>query len=124
MENASTALLIAGGILLAILSITMLVYAFDSLATLGNAAAEKEDAQRLAEWNAEWEAYNKTILYGADIITVKNKAKEFEGTIYEVNIIVDTHGEINNKAIYKCVSMNDTNNDGRIDEIKFANANS
>ena len=130
MENASQALLIAGGVLIAILCLTMLVYAFDSLATLGNAAAEKEDTRRNAEWNAEWQAYNKQVLYGADIITVGNKAAEYAETIYEMKIFIDDDevnlediSTINNeefrKKIYKCSLMKDTNNDGRIDEIRF-----
>lgn len=127
MENASTALLISGGILLGILCITILVYAFTSLSTLGNAAAEKEDTRRIAEWNAEWQAYNKQVLYGADIITVMNKAKEYEGSIYELKVTAKDRGEFTvediqagyKKKIFKCTTMIDDNEDGRIDTIEF-----
>lgn len=125
MENASEALLIAGGILLAILCITLLVNALNNLAILGNTVADKEDSRRLEEWNAEWEAYNKTVLYGADIITVMNKAEEYEGSIYNVNVsaksgeLLITKELIEKKEIFECTAMEDTNGDGRIDKIVF-----
>ena len=37
MDNAAQALLIAGGILLGILTITMLVYMFSNISNMGNA---------------------------------------------------------------------------------------
>lgn len=76
MENASQALLIAGGVLLGIITITLLITMFSTISTMGNANTAKADAERLAAWNSEWEAYNKRLLYGTEVLTVINKAEE------------------------------------------------
>ena len=76
MDNATQALLIAGGILLAIMTITALVVMFSNAATIQNAQNNKEELERLAKWNAEWEAYNKRLLYGAEVLTVVKKAEQ------------------------------------------------
>lgn len=76
MENASQALLIAGGVLLGILTVSLLVYMFSTISTVGNASAMQEENKKLVEWNAEWEAYNKRFLYGTEVLTVINKAAQ------------------------------------------------
>lgn len=90
MENVSQALLIAGGVLLGILTVTMLVHMFSTISVMGNANAAKADAKMLAEWNAEWQAYNKHLLYGTEVLTVINKAeqnnKEYTDEEYQVII--------------------------------------
>ena len=91
MENAAQALLIAGGILLAILTLSLIVYMSNNVSTIGSAQAEKQEVERLAAWNAEWEAYNKQVLYGAEVLTVRNKADqnnlEYTNVEYHVTII-------------------------------------
>lgn len=74
MENASKALIMAGGVLIAIIIIALL-YSF--ITTL-SAKAEEEDLLLLAEqtetFNREYEAFEKKLLRGTDLITVMNKA--------------------------------------------------
>lgn len=130
MENASQALIIAGGILLAILTISLLVYAFGNASTIFNAQEKEKETQRLAEWNAEWEAYNKQLLYGTEVLTVVNKAEqnnsEFENKVY-VTII----GKPDDKTIqeyllglktniFKCESMTYNEETGRVENIEFS----
>ena len=76
MENASEALLIAGGILLGILTITLLVYMFGNLSNMESADMARVEQERLNAWNAEWEAYNKRLLYGTEVLTVIKKAEQ------------------------------------------------
>lgn len=106
MDNATQALLIAGGILLGILTVTLLVYMFNNMATLGNAEQAKKDMQRLKEWNGEWEAYNKSYLYGAEVLTVINKAEEEAEFEVKIQVLVDRI-EMTNKKEY--VSIKKTN---------------
>lgn len=131
MENASTALLIAGGILLGVITISLLVYAISSVSNLTNAQQEQEKLTQIANWNAEWEAYNKTRLYGADVLTVWNKAKQNNSDQpYQIEIIVYKEGtkqttmeNINTKegkvAIFKCEEVHYNDKTGRIDRMKF-----
>lgn len=110
MENASKALLIAGGILLALMTLSLVVYMSGATSRMMEAQDEKKAAEELAAFNMEYEAYNKRRMYGTDIITVVNKAinnnksmrlnastdpyyiniiiipkQEFKTTIYEVD---------------------------------------
>ena len=74
MENAAKALLIAGGILIALLILTVLVYAITARNRIEQAEYEKKRVEEIAKFNSEFEAYNKNRLYGIDVITVINKA--------------------------------------------------
>lgn len=136
MDNASQALLIAGGVLLGIITITLLVYMFGSIAEMGNAQAMKNDAERLAAWNAEWEAYNKKFLYGTEVLTVMNKAdqnnKEYADDVkYQMTIYgKDKNGNNlsaeefrkmvtqNKTSIYTCVDVT-YGSEGRVNSMTF-----
>ena len=141
MENASQALIIAGGILLAILTISLLVYAFGNASTIFNAQDKEKEAQRLAEWNAEWEAYNRQLLYGTEVLTVVNKAEQNNSEYtadsdYRIYIEIKTKTEtLNNKDdiitdienklkvfntnIFKCTKMEHNPETGRVNIIEF-----
>lgn len=94
MENASKALLIAGGMLIAMLILSMII----SLAISMQDVAESQDKQQLKkqveQFNKEYLAYNKTKMFGADVITVLNKAIDYNKTLdtneeeYKINIIL------------------------------------
>ena len=135
MENASQALLIAGGVLLAILTLSMFIFMFGNLNTFGAAEADKKELEQLTAWNAEWEAYNKQLLYGADVLTVVNKAKhnnaEFEESAkYRVDIVIDgkaKSGEVittsniakYKKSVFKCTNVEYSNSTGRINKMVY-----
>lgn len=74
MENASKALLIAGGILLAVLVLALLALLLSNISSNQLAQEKKLKTEQVQEFNQQWEAYNKKALFGADIITVVNKA--------------------------------------------------
>ena len=73
MENASKALLIAGGMLIALLTITLLVIMFNQI---GGFYASEENAEReeqIAKFNLEYEAYNREDVRGTDLLSLINK---------------------------------------------------
>ena len=74
MENAAKALKIAGGVLLAMLLTSLLIFVFRQISSFSKVQEEQLEAKQLAEFNQQWEAYNKKLLYGTDVITVVNKA--------------------------------------------------
>lgn len=102
MEDASKALLMAGGILLAMLTLGLLVAMFNNISTMQNANADTEEARELAAWNAQWEAYNKPLLHGTEILTVINKAEQnnTDDSLYKVTVKVENNDhsriELNN----------------------------
>ena len=132
MENAAQALLIAGGILLAILTLSLIVYMSNNVSTIGSAQAEKQEVERLAAWNAEWEAYNKQVLYGAEVLTVRNKADqnnlEYTNVEYHVTIIcTDKNGDNieldmiskHKKSIFECINIVYSDKTGRVESMTF-----
>ena len=118
MENASKALIMAGGILLAIITLSLFIYMTTATTRIGQAQDEKLLAEQILAFNKEYEAYNKRRLYGTDVITIVNKAINHNQKMksneiadpYYINIIiqptqtyettvmrVDTYSPNNNK---------------------------
>lgn len=81
MENAAKALIIAGGILFAIMILSLVVYMSTTTTRMAEAQDEKKKVEELTAFNKEYEAYNKTRMYGADIITVVNKAIDYNRSL-------------------------------------------
>lgn len=76
MENASKALLIAGGMLLAIILISLFLNMYNKMSNFQRTQEEQKEAKQIQEFNAGYEAYDKRIMYGTDIITLVHKAIE------------------------------------------------
>lgn len=75
MENAARALEIAGGVLIALLIISLFVYMFNQVSYHQATQNQNLETQKLEAFNKTYEAYNKSILYGADVISVINMAR-------------------------------------------------
>lgn len=142
MENASQALLIAGGIFLALLTIGVLIVMLGHAGTIQNAQQSKEEVERIAKWNDEWQAYNKSYLYATEVYTVLKKvAQNNSENAYKIKISInngttesDDVDTVNNWAteqifntyiepkitkIYICTKMEYNNATGRVDTIWF-----
>lgn len=74
MENMSKAILMAGGILIAIITISIFYFVFNQTGSLVGEASTDTQQKELEDFNKSFEAYNKKIMYGTDIISVLNKA--------------------------------------------------
>lgn len=78
MENASKALIMAGGVLLAILLIGALVYTFTHIRGVPQSEDELRASEQLAKENKEFESYSKGRLWSTDVISVINKARDID----------------------------------------------
>lgn len=122
MENASKALLIAGGVLIAILIISVLVVTINIINSNQKTREEALATEQLVEFNQKYEAYNKKALYGIDIITLKGMAKS-DGENIQIIIkdksgsIIDVDLNTNKTAIFKCIDVE--YNNGRISKLEF-----
>ena len=76
MENASKALLIAGGVLVAILILGVLIVTINIVNSNQKTREKTLATEQLAEFNQKYEAYNKKALRGTDIITLMKMAIE------------------------------------------------
>lgn len=74
MENASKALLMAGGVLIAVLTIALVVTVFSSSSEFYKTQDDVKAVEQITAFNQEYESYNKKLLRGTDVISVCNKA--------------------------------------------------
>lgn len=77
MENASKALILAAGVLIGILILSLMVYLFSSLTGVALEVQKENNQKVITQFNAEFVQYqskeNVTIY---DVVSVKNYAKE------------------------------------------------
>jgi len=100
MENASRALEMAAGVLLAVLILSLLAFFFSSISQRPVDDDLRVSAEQLAKFNQEYEVYQKSAMYGVDVISCLNKAISnnekyvqekgfFEGSKYDENYLIE-----------------------------------
>lgn len=93
MENASKALLMAGGILIALLVIGALLLMFNQISTYQQFETSSDKNAQLAKFNMDFERYlDDKGISGADIVTLANKVVDYnnkENTTHNVTNSVD-----------------------------------
>lgn len=127
MENASKAVLMAGGTLLAIMILSLIIYVSTSISGFAEEQDKRTLAKQIEEFNKGYLAYNKTILYGADILTVYNKAQEdkdkYDVSVEAVdesnNIITIENTQDFKISIFKCEKVEYNNETGIVKNMKF-----
>ena len=75
MENTSYALYIAAGTLIAIVIISIVLVRWRSISRIEKTKDEVTAIENKADFNAEYEAYNKRLMYGTDVLSCLNKAQ-------------------------------------------------
>ena len=76
MENAAKALEIAAGVLIGVLLMALIVYFFKSAGEWPQQEEDMASVEQVAKFNLEYEVYNKKGMYGVDVISCLNKAKD------------------------------------------------
>lgn len=110
MENASKALLIAGGVLIAMVVASFGVYLYsvyhEHSENMLDAMSEKE----VTEFNAKFSVYTGKTLVINDVISLMNFVRENKGTIHEVEMAGSLYRSTNpNGFILKnYINQNDT----------------
>ena len=127
MENAAKALLIAGGILIAIILISMFLMMYTRMTSIKKTQEEKKEMEQLAAFNAQYEAFDKKLMYGVDVRTLVNKAEENNrnNPSETINVIFEPGTEFENtddfnKNRYKCTSIKYSATTGKVSEIVIA----
>ena len=77
MENASKALLMAGGILIALLVISLAVLAFNQMSAYQKSQSDVVKTEQLSEFNEQFVQYVRDDLNGIDLVTLANKVVNF-----------------------------------------------
>lgn len=120
MENASKALIMAGGILIGVLILTLAAYLFLSFGAKSQEIHSRIDETQLNQYNAQYNIYaNRTDVTIYDIISLANLAEENKKnnitysnytTDYEVIVILIDGGNVDlsntNEVIKKYSEVN------------------
>ena len=74
MENASKALLMAGGMLITIIIVGVLMMAWNNMREIPKTQEQIKEAEELSAFNKKYESYAKDGIRGSDLVTVVNMA--------------------------------------------------
>lgn len=133
MENASKALLMAGGILLALLVIGSLVLLFSNLQDYQNKSDASIKQSQIAEFNNQFEPFNKKDLSLMELKSVYNKivSNNKKNPEYTINNNIKSvypnidapFNEIEEQEkinkVFRCTAIEYENSGGRISSMNF-----
>lgn len=77
MENASKALLIAGAVLLAIMTLTVLLMAVNGWGAFGRTKSSVAQSAQVAQFNRDFERYTEDEIKGTDIVSIISKIIDY-----------------------------------------------
>lgn len=77
MENASKALIMAGGMLLAILIVSLLVYAWSLFSKYQSSQDDLTDIEDTAKFNEQFTNYQRDNVKGYEILSLANKVTDY-----------------------------------------------
>lgn len=97
MENASKALLMAGGMLLAILLITLLVYAWGMFSEYQNAKANLSEIEDTAEFNEQLSQYDRDDVDGYTLLSLINRIVDYNER--------NTTDSVSEQEKYPCINL-------------------
>ena len=131
MENATKALLIAAGTLFGVMLLALAVYFFRTLSPFEYQRQNTEEAEQITAFNTEYEAFNKRIMYGVDLISVLNKAKSNNekyvsgnfltgftyNTDYLINIEFTINTELTDSVVVSYLSSRKTSTEDGMTEL-------
>ena len=79
MENASKALIMAGSVLISMMVIGLLVFAYNQLSDAKQTESNIEAVEKLNSYSLRFEKYNKTI-YGSELMSLANLQEDYKLT--------------------------------------------
>lgn len=77
MENASKALVIAGGVLIAIMLVGLILYARSSISEYQNSKLELDRVENVSKFNEQFSQYDRKDVAGYEIISLANKVADY-----------------------------------------------
>ena len=77
MENASKALIMAGSVLIALMIIGALILTFSNLTAYQETNTRTTRSTQMAEFNSQYETYNRKDVRGSDLYSLLNKAIDY-----------------------------------------------
>lgn len=121
MENAANALQMAAGVLIGILLIGLLLFVFRQMSSVENTQRDIEQSQQTSEFNAKFNAFDKSSMYGTDVISVLGMAisnNEIYNQKYTANPDGRYDSNVENTVNIKIKLKTDVNSKVRVYEYK------
>ena len=75
MENTSYALYMVAGFLIAVMILSLVLFRWRQIGTVEKTKDDAVVIKNKTEFNAEYEAFNRTLMYGTDVLSCLNKAQ-------------------------------------------------
>ncbi len=104
-ESVSKALIMVASVLLAMIVVGFITFSFGQMGIWATVQDDEVLTQQTTEFNREYEAYGKDLMYGVDVISCLNKAlsnndkiedeRMINGERYDANYLVDVLFTIN-----------------------------
>ena len=107
MENASKALIMAGGVLIGILILSLIAFSYRQLVELARLDHEKTVVEQQTNYNAQWEKYNGTI-YGTDVMSMANQIADYNATQADQDGYATMNAKITIKHKIETTSLEDS----------------
>ncbi len=82
MENASKAIILAGGILVGVIILSLLVLVFRPMGDIYTQEGESLSAEQLEKYNRQFNTFDKS-LYGSEILSLKNLLEDYNNRILQ-----------------------------------------
>lgn len=122
MENASKALLMAGGVLIGVLILALMVTLFISSQDITKSYEETKQSEAVQQFNVNFTKYIGQNLTIHQVVTICNFATENE--IKEENISgFKTKDDISNDEEKYTLTINSYSDEGYVNSISFSKAN-
>lgn len=103
MENASKALLMAGGVLLTILVVSLLMYAISMYSDYQQNQIRLAEIEDTAKFNQQFTNYERDDVLGYEVLSLANKVMDYNNR--ESNALNENGKTVNDK-LYPKISMN------------------
>ena len=84
MENSSIALKIAGGVLISMLIISLVVVSWSRFSKVQKEKVKADEIKSISDFNKEFESYNKDIVRGYELVSLANLANDTNKKYSEV----------------------------------------
>lgn len=122
MENASKALLMAGGILIALIIIAVLIRSYTNVSIFQKTKLSEEEQEKLVAFNEQYTKYLGQYVYGIEVRTLMNKCENDGNDVIvelEKGSAIPPTDVGQDTKYYKCTGIEYDNSTGKVKKIKF-----
>lgn len=105
MENASKALLIAGGVLLTMMIVALLMFSWGKIKDFYNGNDDLINARNLSEFNLQFTNYDNRDVHGYELISLANKVADYNFRYSNYKNTANSEDDAKNDEQYNPITM-------------------